>query len=97
MFGSTGMHLLRRACYSTIGSEPLTSVIQILEKKPINHDCYIYRLKFIDNPFTLNIGQHLRIIETIKTYDSEEGEEVVRKYTPISPCSQQVHPSTVRM
>lgn len=62
--------------------------MEIIEKIPLNHDCYVYKLKFIGQAFQLTIGEHFRIVETIKTIEHPEGEEVVRKYTPISPCSQ---------
>ncbi len=55
-------------------------------KRKINHDCYIYDLKWAGPYFYLGIGQHFRIIENIPTYDHPEGQEVMRKYTPISSC-----------
>jgi NAD(P)H-flavin reductase len=70
--------------------QPNKSKLEIVDKKKINHDCYIYSLKWADEPFFLSIGQHFRIVETIPTFDAPEGEEVSRKYTPISPCSQKV-------
>ena len=57
-------------------------------KKAINHDCYVYKLKFVENPFKLSIGQHFRIVETVRHSDNGEPEEVIRKYTPISPCKE---------
>jgi hypothetical protein len=48
--------------------EPILTAAQIVDKKAINHDSYIYKLKFIDRAFQLGIGEHFRIIETIKTY-----------------------------
>jgi hypothetical protein len=75
---------------SSIKAEPVQTTLQIVDKKAINHDCYIYKLKFTDARFDLSIGQHFRIVETIKTFETPEGEEVTRKYTPISPCSQKV-------
>ena len=62
----------------------------ILKKDKINHDCYIYSLGWVDKKITFTISQHFRIIQTLKTYDHPEGEELVRKYTPINPCSQTV-------
>lgn len=47
--------------------KPIVSKLQISEKTAINHDCYIYKLKFVDEEFALQIGQHFRIIENIKT------------------------------
>lgn len=68
----------------TLTKEPVQTTATIIEKKPINHDCYIYKLKFDDKSFELGIGQHFRITEFIKTYEASEGEEVSRKYTPIN-------------
>lgn len=71
--------------------QPVESELQIVDKKQINHDCYIYDLKWAGPQFELCIGQHFRIIETVPTAECPEGEEVIRKYTPISPCSQKVN------
>ncbi len=76
--------------FSEANKEPIQTVAEIVQKKAINHDCYIYKFKFIDRPFDLGIGQHFRIVETIKTFEVPEGEQVIRKYTPINPCSQKV-------
>ena len=70
--------------------QPIKSKLRIVEKTTINHDCYIYLLEWAGPSFPLTIGQHFRIVETIPTFDVPEGEEVIRKYTPISPCSQKV-------
>lgn len=86
-----------RHFFSTLASEPKQSLAIIVEKTAVNHDCYLYKLKLEDNPFSLGIGQHFRIVETIKTYDNPEGEEIVRKYTPINSCSQQVLPALGRI
>ena len=66
----------------------IQSKLKIVQKRKINHDTYIYDFNWDGEKFKLCIGQHLRIVETIPTFDAPEGEEVVRKYTPISPCSQ---------
>ena len=71
--------------------QPINTQVQIADKKQINHDCYIYSLKWAGPRFDLSIGQHFRITETIPTAQCPEGEEVIRKYTPISRCSQKVH------
>lgn len=60
---------------------------QIANKRQINHDCYIYDLKWAGQKFNLGIGQHFRIVQQIPTWEHPDGEEVIRKYTPISPCS----------
>lgn len=54
---------------SAPSSEPILTTTQIIAKTAVNHDSYIYKLKFVDQPFRLSIGQHFRIIETIKTYE----------------------------
>ena len=41
--------------------EPIKTSAELVEKNKINHDCYIYRLKFIDRAFELKIGEHFRI------------------------------------
>lgn len=79
---------LSKFLYSSLPYAPIQTAATIISKTKINHDCYIYRLKFIDHPFELKVGEHFRIIETIKTFSSPEGEEVIRKYTPINPCFQ---------
>lgn len=83
--------------FCSLPKQPNQAVASILSKTPVNHDCYLYQFKFVDGSFDLNIGEHFRIVETIKTYEAPEGEEVVRKYTPISPCSQKVFYSLHRM
>ena len=50
-----------RGMFSDINKEPIQTVAEIISKKAINHDCYIYQLKFIDRAFELSIGQHFRI------------------------------------
>lgn len=70
--------------------EIVHSKLQIAGIRKINHDTYIYDLKWAGDKIKLTIGQHIRFVENIKTHDAPEGEEVVRKYTPISPCSQEV-------
>lgn len=67
---------------------PIKTEIVVVDKQTINHDCYIFTLKFVSEPIQFSIGQHFRIIETIKTMANPDGEEVMRKYTPISPCQQ---------
>ena len=37
--------------FITLTTEPIKTSATIIEKKPINHDCYIYRLKFDDRSF----------------------------------------------
>ena len=64
--------------------------VEIIRKEKVNHDCYIYSLKFVDEKIPFTISQHFRFIQTLKTHDHPEGEELVRKYTPINPCSQKV-------
>jgi NAD(P)H-flavin reductase len=52
--------------------EPITSTkskLQIVEKKAINHDSYIYSLKWAGPKFKFDIGQHFRIIQHLKTND----------------------------
>ena len=68
--------------------DTMQSRLKIVQKRKINHDTYIYDFSWASDKFKLAIGQHLRIVETIPTHDAPDGEEVVRKYTPISPCSQ---------
>jgi hypothetical protein len=53
---------------SSLKEEPILTIVQLIDKKPINHDSYIFKLKFIDRPFRLGIGQHFRIVENIPTY-----------------------------
>lgn len=43
-------------------SMPITSKFKILDKKIINHDCYIYMLGWAGPKFKLSIGQHFRIV-----------------------------------
>lgn len=45
---------------------PINSKMQIVNKTKINHDSYIYRLKFTGPQFPINIGQHLKIIANVK-------------------------------
>lgn len=47
--------------------------LEIIDKTALNHDCYLYTFKWDGPMFELTIGQHLRIVETIPTYDVEEG------------------------
>lgn len=69
----------------------IKSMLRIKEKKKLNHDSYIYYLDWAGPKFPIKIGEHFKIIENIPTWEHPEGEEVSRKYTPISPCSQTVH------
>lgn len=64
--------------------------VEITNKVAVNHDCYIFTAKFINEVITFKIGQHFRILQQIKTKENPDGELVVRKYTPITPCSQKV-------
>ena len=77
--------------------EPFLTTAEIISKRPLNHDCYLYQIRFSDKPFDLRIGEHFRFAETIKTFDAPEGEEIIRKYTPISPLSQKVSLPYFRM
>jgi hypothetical protein len=83
--------------FCSLPKQPQQAIATIISKTPINHDCYLYRFKFVDGSFDLNIGEHFRILETIKTFEAPEGEEVVRKYTPISSCSQKVNINLIRI
>lgn len=74
--------------YMSSLSTPIVSKFLITDKKTINHDCYIYNLSWAGPKLCMTIGQHFRIVENIPTYEHPEGEEVIRKYTPISPCNQ---------
>lgn len=76
--------------FSTSTATPIQTLMQIIDKKVINHDSYIYRMKFIEQVIPISIGQHLAISQVIKTYHCAEGEEVTRRYTPITPCGQHV-------
>lgn len=62
----------------------------IVGKKAINHDCYIFSFEFVNEPIHFLTGQHFRIIKELKTHEHPEGEVLVRKYTPINPCSEKV-------
>lgn len=83
--------------FCSLPRQPTSAIATIIRKTPINHNCYIYQLKFVDGYFDLKIGEHFKITETIKTYDAPEGEEISRKYTPINPCSQKVDDNLDRM
>lgn len=48
-------------------STPTKSKLKIIDKTAINHDSYLYKLKWAGPTFPLTIGQHFRIIETIPT------------------------------
>jgi len=61
--------------------------VSILQKRQVNHDCYIFTLG-LPHPIAFQMGEHFRIIQHLKTHEHPEGEEVVRKYTPISPTKQ---------
>lgn len=82
--------VLTRYAFNILIKEPIHTTAELVDKTVVNHDSYVYRLKVVDKPFELKIGEHFRITETIKTYDVAEGEEVTRKYTPINPLSQKV-------
>lgn len=75
---------------SQIKNTAVQSLVELVEKTPINHDSYRLRFKFLDHKIGVGIGHHIRITEVLKTYQISEGEEVLRRYTPISPCGQQV-------
>lgn len=62
----------------------------ITAKQKVNHDCYVFSFRFTAQPIHFAIGQHFRIIQFLKTHEHPEGEELVRKYTPINPCAQTV-------
>jgi NAD(P)H-flavin reductase len=53
---------LAKYLFSNLGKEPIKSLLKIVSKQPINHDCYIYKLQFVDTPIPLTIGQHLIIV-----------------------------------
>ena len=93
---STPSMLLKHLCSSLAPREIIHTTATLIDKVPYNHDCVKFRLKFNDKPFMLNIGQHLRIIQTVKTQDKPEGEEFIRKYTPISPCNQHVTSAIIK-
>jgi hypothetical protein len=50
---------------------PISSKLQIVNKTKLNHDSYIYRMKFVGPQFPLTIGQHLKIVANIKVAESE--------------------------
>ncbi len=54
-------------------SKAIKTKLQIVEKTPINHDCYVYKFKFAGEPFNLKIGEHLKINAHLKTFDHPEG------------------------
>jgi hypothetical protein len=41
--------------------DPVMTTAELVQKNKLNHDCYIYRLKLIDRPLELKIGEHLRV------------------------------------
>ena len=45
---------------------PISSKLQLVSKTKINHDSYIYRMKFVCPEFPITIGQHLKIIAEVK-------------------------------
>lgn len=68
--------------------EPARVSARIVQNIAVNHDCHIISFTFPHQAIPFTIGEHFRIIHTLKTHEAPEGEEVVRKYTPINPCSQ---------
>lgn len=64
--------------------------VVITAKHKVNHDSYIYSFQFSTEKILFQIGQHFRILQNLKTFDHPEGEDLVRKYTPINPCSRTV-------
>ena len=66
----TMLRLVSKYMFNNLNREAITSLTEIISKTPINHDSYIYQLKFVDTPIALSLGQHFRITETIKTYDA---------------------------
>ena len=61
---------MMRCMFTQTRKEPIQTTAEIISKTPINHDSYIYKLKYVDMPLELGIGEHFRICETIKTFDS---------------------------
>lgn len=68
----------------------------IVGKKAANHDCYVFSFEFVNEPIHFHTGQHFRIIKELKTHEHPEGEVLVRKYTPINPCSEKVTLLSIR-
>ena len=60
--------------------------LKLLEKIDLTHDSFIFRFALPDpeKEFGLHLGGHLLFIANIKTKEHPEGEEITRKYTPIS-------------
>jgi hypothetical protein len=65
--------MFMRQMYSSSGRKPIHATAEVVSKTPVNHDCYLYKLKFVDRSFDLHIGEHFRMTETIKTYENSEG------------------------
>ena len=53
---------LSRLYFCSLPYAPIQTAATIVSKAKINHDCYIYKLKFCDRPFELRVGEHFRII-----------------------------------
>lgn len=62
---------------------------KLIKRIKVSDDTLIYRFGFPDEkmPFGLPIGQHVVFTATTATPKHPEGEEIQRKYTPISPLS----------
>jgi len=64
--------------------------VPLAKVNKITHDTYIftYNLPDPDLPLGLHVGQHIAIHATLPTTEFPQGEEIRRKYTPISKVDQ---------
>ena len=60
--------------------------LELSKKIKVSDDTFIFRFKFQNENMVLGlpIGMHVVFTATIKSKDFPEGDEVSRKYTPIS-------------
>ena len=63
--------------------------LKLSKRIKVSEDTLIYRFGFPDEKmsFGLPIGKHVVFTATVKTKKEPEGEEIQRKYTPISPLT----------
>lgn len=63
--------------------------LKLIKRIKVSEDTLIYRFGFPepDMSFGLPIGKHVIFAATMPTKEHPEGEEVMRKYTPISPLT----------
>lgn len=48
--------------------------VELTNKLKINHDCYIFSFRFVEEKIHFTIGQFVKFVKVLPTYDHPEGE-----------------------